>query len=200
MGTSITHLPADLRKRLNAELSPGERLLFVTQPDWRYERGKLIAIFLFGIFWSVIALTFFFGSISALTGYVPVKDSSGPPSLSLMWFFFFFSLPFVAIGLFLLAAPFLSIRKSRNTAHAITDARLVNVYSGRDAGAESFKLDRIHAITRRDYKAGFGNLSIAYGIEKDSEGDPRPLTTDWTGIPDVQRAEATIRENARWLR
>lgn len=131
MGTSIAHLPADLRKRLNSELSPGEHVLYAAQPDWRGERGQMILIFFFGVFWSMIALTFFGVSISALLGYMPVKDSGSPPSLPLMWFFFFFSLPFVAIGLGLLAAPFLGIRKSKNTVHAITDARLINVFGAR---------------------------------------------------------------------
>lgn len=200
VGTSIAHLPADLRKRLSAELSPGERLLFVTQPDWRYERGKLLAIFFFGVFWSMIALTFFGLSLAALSGLVPVKDDSQAMGGTLAWFMFFFSLPFVAIGAALLAAPFLGIRKAKNTAHAITDVRLISVFGGKDAGAESFKLDRIHSITRRDFKDGFGNLSIGYGIEKDSEGDPRPLTADWTGVPDAKRAEAIIREQAGWVR
>lgn len=179
---------------------PGERVLYAVQPNWRAERGKHIAIFCLGVFWSMIAFTFLGVSLGTLAGYVPVNDSSSPPSLPLMWFFFFFSLPFVAIGLGLLAAPFLGVRKSKNTAHAITDARLMNVYGGKDAGADSFKLDRIHSITRRDRKGSVGNLSIAYGLEKDSEGDPRPVTTDWTGIPDVKRAEAIIREQAKWAR
>lgn len=200
MGTSIAHLPADLRKRLSAELSPGERLLFVTQPDWRYERGKLIAIFLFGVFWSMIALTFFGISVGTLLGLVPVKDASKAMGAPLAWFMFFFSLPFVAIGCVLLAAPFLGVRKTRNTAHAITDARLISVFGGKDAGAESFKLDRIHSIIRRDFKGGIGSLSIGYGIEKDSDGDPRPLTTEWTGIADAKRAEGIIREQAGWVR
>ena len=200
MGTSIAHLPADLRKRLSAELSHGERLLFVTQPNWRYERGKLAAIFFFGVFWSMIALTFFGLSLGALSGLVPIKDASRQMSAPLAWFMFFFSLPFVALAAGLLVAPFLGIRKTNNTAHAITDARLVSVFGGKDAGAESFKLDRIHSITRRDFKDGFGNLSIGYGIEKDSDGDPRPLAADWTGIPDARRAEAIIRELAKWVR
>lgn len=200
MGTSIAHLPADLRKRLNSELSPGEHVLYAAQPDWRGERGQMILIFLFGVFWSMIALTFFGVSISALLGYMPVKDSGSPPSLPLMWFFFFFSLPFVAIGLGLLAAPFLGIRKSKNTVHAITDARLINVFGGKDAGVETYKLDAINFIRRRDLKGGRGNLSIGYGVGKDSDGDPRPLTTDWSGIPDALRAETIIRGLAKWVR
>lgn len=65
-----------LTKAAQRRVSPGERLLFVTQPDWRYERGKLVAIFLFGVFWSMIALTFFGISVGTLLGLVPVKDAS----------------------------------------------------------------------------------------------------------------------------
>lgn len=200
MGTTIVDLPSDLRQRLTKELLPGERVHYAAQPDWRGERGQMILIFFFGVFWSMIALTFFGLSLGALSGLVPIKDTSKQMSAPLAWFMFFFSLPFVAIGLGLLAAPFLGIRKSKNTAHAITDARLINVYGGKDAGVETYKLDAINFIRRRDLKGGRGNLSIGYGVGKDSDGDPRPLTTDWSGIPDVHRAEVIIRGLAQWVR
>ena len=45
----------------------------------------------------------------------------------------------------------------------------------------------INFVKRRDRKDGFGSLSIGYGVEKDSDDDPRPLTLDWSGIPDARR-------------
>lgn len=198
---AIDHLRSrpDLRISVMAELAPGESLLYVAQPDWRAERGKLIVFFLFAVFWSAISLLFFGMSLASLLGLAPIP-SGGQPGTGMMVFFLVFSLPFVAIGFGMLAGPFLGIRKANNTAHAITDARLINVFGGADRGVESYKLETINFITRDDRRNGTGSLSIGYGVGRDSDGDPRPLTTDWSGIPDAKRAEALIRQHAKWVR
>ena len=82
----------------------------------------------------------------------------------------------------------------------MTDARLLNVYEGKDKGAESYPFAKVNFVQRKDRRDGSGNLQIGYGVEKDSDGDPRPLTMDWTGIPDARRAEQIIREQAKWVR
>jgi hypothetical protein len=200
MASARPKVSPELQKRLTSELGPGERLLYAAQPDWRAEWGALFAILIFGVFWSGISLMFFGMSLGGLLGLVPFNSDGKPAGFGLNAFFFVFSLPFVAIGVAMLAAPFLGIRKSKNTVHAVTDARLLNVYGGRDAGAESHPLAKINFIKRKDRRDGSGSLHIGYGVEKDSDGDPRPLTLDWSGIPDAKRAEAVIREQAKWVR
>jgi hypothetical protein len=199
MTSSLTHLTHDQRQSLAAELAPGERVLYAAQPNWRAEWGKLAAIFMFGMFWSSISFTMFVASIGAVLGYVPFNGQTHSGFSWTTLAFFAFTLPFVAIGLGCLAAPFLGVRKSRNTVHAITEQRLVNVYAGSDKGSESYPLSRVNFMKRRDRRNGTGNLQIGYGVEKDSDGDPRPLMLDWSGIPDVKRAEAIIREQAKWV-
>lgn len=175
-------------------------MLYAARPDWRAERLQYLLFFCAGVFWSVISLAFFCENLAALLGYAPEKGGASLQKPIAMWFSFFLSIPFVAIGFVLLAAPFFSARKSKNTAHVITDVRLMNVYGGKDADAEIYKLVSLNFLKRRDLKNGFGNLSIAYGVEKDVDGHPRPLTTDWAGIPDVGRAELIIRGLAKWIR
>ena len=200
MSRDISNLPPDLRKALNAEIATGERVLYTGQPNWRADWGALFAILVFGVFWSAISFMFFGMSLGGLLGLVPFNSNGKPAGFGLNAFFFVFSLPFVVIGCAMLAAPFLGIRKSKNTAHAVTDARLINVFVGRDKGAESYPFTKVNFVKRSDRRDGTGNLSIGYGVEKDSDGDTRPLTMDWSGIPDVRRAEAIIREQAKWVR
>jgi hypothetical protein len=192
MSTDLAKLPEDLRRALAKELQTGERLLYAGMPDWRAGWGLLLALSLFGMAWSAIALLFFVHSALGLLGVSPMLSEGKPVGIGLNLFFSFFSLPFVAVGLAILTGPFFSIRKSRNTVHAITDIRLLNVYAGRDAGADSYPLSHINFIKRRDRKDKTGDLHIGYGIEKDSDGDMRPLTTEWEGIADVRRAESAI--------
>ena len=200
MSRDISNLPVELRKALNTELAHGERVLYAGQPNWRAEWGALFAILVFGIFWSAISFMFFGMSLGGLLGLVPFNSNGEPAGFGLKAFVFLFSLPFAGIGCVMLAAPFLGIRKARNTAHAVTDARLINVYTGRDKGVESYPFTKVNFVKRKDRRDGTGNLSIGYGVEKDSDGDQRPLTMDWSGIPDVKRAEAIIRDNAKWVR
>ena len=200
MSRDLSKLPVDLRKALNAEIAHGERVLYAGQPNWCAEWGALFAILVFGIFWSAISFMFFGMSLGGLLGIVPFNSNGKPAGFGMNVFFFVFSLPFVAIGVAMLAAPFLGIRKSRHTVHAVTDTRLINVYAGRDKGAESYPFARVIFVKRKDRRDGTGNLQIGYGVEKDSDGDTRPLTMDWSGIPDARRAEAIIREQAKWVR
>lgn len=200
MGIDRLKLPPELQKRLQSEIAPGERLLYAGQPDWRAELATHVVVFIFAVFWSFIALLFFGMSGASLLGLVPMVNNGKPTGIGLELFFFFFSMPFVAIGLAMLASPFLGMRKARRTVHAVTDARLINFSADGHGNIESFKLDTINFIKRRDRKNGTGSLSIGYGVEKDSDGDTRPLTTDWTGIPNARRAEQLIREQARWVR
>lgn len=198
MSANFSHLPPDMRRALAAEVAPGERIVYAGMPDWRGTWRVLAAILLFGVFWSSISFLFFGTSVAGLLGLAEIKSGKGIAGTGMLVFLLVFSLPFVAIGCALLAAPFLAIRKSRRTVHAVTDVRLLNVYRGQ--GAESYPLEKINFIKRRDHRNGVGSLEIGYGVERDSDGDPRPLTADWTGIPDAKRAEAEIRRLAKWVR
>lgn len=199
MSNSLFDLPPDLRKRLAAELEPGERVLYAAQPDWRAEWGKLLVIGLFGLGWMSICGPMAMFTWAEALGFPVTKPGNGMGQ-GMSIFFSLFMIPFVLVGLGMLVTPFLGIRKSRNTVHAVTDARVINVYGGKDAGAESYKLSAINFVKRHDRKGGTGSLSIGYGVEKDSDGDARPLTLDWSGIPDAKRAEIIIREQVKWVR
>jgi hypothetical protein len=197
MSTDLAKIPSDLRKALQAELAPGERVLYAGRPDWRAEMGSLVLLFGIGVFWSAISFLFFGLSGGGLLGLNEIKSNGAPAGFGLTLFMFLFSSLFVAVGLFLLAAPFLGIRKSRHTVHVVTDSRVLSVFTGRDRGTESYPFSKINFIKRTDRKDGTGSLSIGYGIERDSDGDPKPLTLDWSGIPNAKRAETLIREHAK---
>lgn len=193
-------IPSDLQKLLNAELSSGERALYAAQPDWRAQWLQHLIFFLFGLGWMSIA-----GPFALLVGAEALGVSlpgfkAGGMGQGMAIFFSLFMIPFLLIGLACVSAPFLAIRKSARTVHAITDQRLINLSDGGKPGVESYNLQTINFVKRRDLKDGFGTLEIGYGVEKDADGDPRPLKLDWPGIPDAKRAEALIREYAKWAR
>jgi hypothetical protein len=196
----LNRLPKNLRDAANAALQPGERILFAAQPDWRSGWFGLLMLFAFGAFWTSIAMIFFVVSSASVLGIKPMLSNGQPAGFGLSIFMVLFSLPFVAIGLGFLAAPFLAMRKARATVHLITSDRLINVTVGLDTKVESFPFKKINFVKRRSRTNGTGTLEIGYGVEKDSDGDPRPLTFDWAGIPNATQAEALIRDKAGWHR
>ncbi len=193
MSSDVAALPPDLGQRVMGELQPGERVVYAGRPDWRAEWFKLAAIFVFGVGWSAISFPLGAIAVGAAFGLFPLTSGGGPAPWWVGVLIVLFALPFVAIGIGTLAVPFLGIAKSRRTVHVVTNRRILNVYGGRKGGADSYPLDVINFVKRRDRRDGTGSLEIGYGTQRDSDGDVQALHTDWSGIPDVRRAEAAMR-------
>ena len=180
MTSDPTRLPVELRRRLQAELEPGERIAYAGQPDWRAQIGGNLVIFLFGLGWS--AITWFFAVMigSAALGLTPFKfeGASAPQWMAAM--FLLFLIPFIAIGAVCVLAPVLAITGNRTVVHAITDRRLLTLRIGRWGKVESHPLSAITFVKRKDRPTtaspGRGTLEIGYGVTRDSDGNPRPLT------------------------
>jgi hypothetical protein len=126
---------------------------------------------------------------------LPIKGT--PPSGGMAWFIAIFLIPFVLLGLGLLFSVPYSIMRGFKTVHAVTDSRILNVFGGRRPSVESYSGQVLNFVKRRDGRQDRGSLEIAYGVERDSEGDPRPVSTKWLGIADVKRAETAVLELMR---
>lgn len=200
MTPRASRLPSGLHERLTAELAPGERVLYAGQPNWRAQWGQHIVLAIFGMGWLSIAVPFALLIWSEALGIPLPGVKTGGMGHVMAIFFSLFIIPFLLIGVGCTAAPLLAIRKSARTVHAVTDRRLLNVSDRGKPEVESFNLQTINFVKRRDGKDGYGSLQIGYGVTEDAEGDPRPLAIDWPGIPDAKRAEALIREHAKWAR
>jgi hypothetical protein len=188
-----------MQRRLDAELQHGERVLYAGRPDWRADWGWMIGALLFGLFWSSISFTFFGMAVAGLFGFAKIKSGSGYASTGLLLFLVLFTMVFVAIGCAFLAAPFVEMRRSNRRVHAVTHRRVMTICLN-PSSTESYPLAKINYLKRVDRADGSGSLHIGYGVERDSDGDPRPLVLNWTGIPDVKIAERAIRDNAPFSR
>lgn len=200
MSIDLSRLPTPLRQAVSAEVAAsGERVLYAGTPDWRASLPSLAISFTFGLFWSMISFPMAFFVWAEALGFGPENPKQAMGS-GLAIFFSIFLIPFVVIGAAMLATPFWMARRAARSAHVVTDKRILTLATGRNLEIESVKLDAINFIKRRDGKGGRGTLSIGYGVTRDSDGDARPLTQDWSGVPDARRAEMMIRENAKWVR
>jgi hypothetical protein len=187
-------LPKEFRSRVEAALGPDESMLYAGRPDWRAEWASLLVLLLFGAFWCSITLPLLVMSVGAAIGLVPFHYNGAPASPWVAAFFSLLMLPLGGIGLVFLAAPFLGIGKSRRTVHVVTNWRILNIDCGSPGSVEFWPFSKINYVKRKDRGNGFGCLEIGYGVAYDADGDARALFTSWSGIPDVKRAEAAMKQ------
>lgn len=169
-------LDPELRRSIEPELEPGERLLWVGQPEpWRVARQSL-GVLIFGIPWTLAVLSF------------------GRPSLD--------SLPFSLIpgflalfGMFICCTPLVSYLDAQRTTYGVTDRRVLILVRGRRGKLECYRPADLCPAERRELPDGSGDLLIARRQEKDSDGHPRTVDVKLVGIPQVREVERLLRQH-----
>ncbi|WP_457313374.1 PH domain-containing protein [Sphingomonas sp. UYAg733] len=187
-------LPADkhasLHREIERELIAGERLMWWKQPrPGAYAAGFLIWIG--AIPWTVFALGW---ETLAFLPWVGGGDMNDALRLGFGIVMPLFGLPFVLIGFAMLAKPVLAIARSRNTAYAVSDRRIIRIELGRRTRVTSVFIDRIGPIQSIERKDGYGTLRIQTHSTLDSEGDRTTERFDMIGIPDVAHVRRLIAE------
>lgn len=181
-----------LRKYIDKELR-GERLLWAGQPDPKIALKSLIGIWIFAIPWTAFAL---FWETMAVGGWVTgtTKGMQGWSGLVMV----LFGIPFVAIGLGMMAGPFWAARTARNSIYVLTDQRLVYVTEKRGGFTTktTWPAD-IHSLSKSVNNDGKGSLKISYGSKRDSEGDLVEKSETVAGVGNVDELERLLREMKR---
>jgi hypothetical protein len=147
------------------------------------------------IWWFAIPWTSFmlFWEYMALSTYL--KAGSQQASIILpLW-----GIPFVAVGLLMMSAPYWAARATRNTAHVIAGDEVLDV-TATTSGKTTVKRRKaraIRSIERTELANGSGSLKLVMGWDKDSDGDRVENSDTWFGIPNVRRVEGLIRDLQR---
>lgn len=168
---------------LARQLRPGERLLWQGRPLKAHSRmrgpfGKMFALVFFGFacVWELMALQ------SLGWGFSPFQ-----------LIFPLFGIPFLLVGLKMLFPGLLAGRKLRQTVYAITDQRALVVTDGR---VVAWPLDTVCGVEKYYYKDGTGDLVLSNGqvehYRSNGHYHTRNVTLDFSGIPDVDAAEAAL--------
>jgi hypothetical protein len=144
-------LPDVLRLQVEAQLAPGEKLIWADQPvPELYARGA-IGLVLFGAVWTAISV---FWEIGAAMSVYKSAHPIGSLALPL------FGLPFVLFGLALLTSPMIVRRLALRTVYVVTNQRAIVIKAllfGR-VEIQSFPPDRLRSMTRKDRADGSGDL------------------------------------------
>jgi len=140
---------ADYSSEFSNRLSPGERLVWTGAPA----RGVMLTgrdVFLipFGLFWCAFVI-FWEG-----TALFAARASQ-------LWFFPIFGLPFVAMGIFLIAGRFfLDAWFWEGTRYAITDKRVFILKKRPSLDLTTINLDRLENIRFKERGDGRGTISF----------------------------------------
>jgi hypothetical protein len=153
-----------LRQALEHELRADET---VQWHGWQLGRVELrsFGIYVFAIPWTAFALMW-----TALAGGAVFQmEDSGAGWLG--WAFPLFGLPFIVVGLGMLAMPFAPVLQRGRVLFVVTGQRVLKLALGRELVVTTVPADRIGLIERREQSDGTGSLKLAIKIGKDSDGD-----------------------------
>lgn len=170
---------------LDRELQAGERVLWSGKRLARVSWGGL-AIWLFAVPWTAFSLFWMAGaSMGAQAG----SETFG----FLAWAFPLFGLPFVLVGLGMMAAPFLPLFGASRTMFAITDRRVLRIaLFGSRLWTKSVELKEIREFSRSEGRDGEGDLRLDLGATRDSDGDVRKASFSIGTVADVMAADRAL--------
>lgn len=172
MRSALTHL--------ETELAPGERLLWAGQPKggFHLSRGDRflipfgIAWLGFSVFWMVLAFR--------------APRPAGVETLNIV--FPLFGIPFVLVGLYLVAGRYwFDARKRARTAYGITNRRILSTRGGDKRSFQSVDFDQIKEVSVVEMKDRSGTIRFI------------PLAPNsmkllrWDLIPNVRDVEAILK-------
>ncbi|MBB3989358.1 hypothetical protein [Croceicoccus naphthovorans] len=146
-----------LDSALRSVLAQDERVLWKGRPDAFLDFSAFL-IWIFALPWTAFSV-FWVYSAWSMTKVNPA-DGIGVQTAALL--FPAFGLPFVLIGLVMLAVPFFALTMPGRTLHAVTDKRIVRIVGGRKTSLRAVPGDRVTNIRIRDRKDGYGDLIVEY--------------------------------------
>jgi hypothetical protein len=177
-----------LNNMVTSVLKPDEKLLWYGQPNPKRVMFRLesLAIFIFSIPWTAFSLFW----VCAAAGF-RIPDFSKP---SFFMFFPLFGVPFVLVGLGMMATPYWKYRQAQSTFYVITDKRCLTVVntlrSKKIEVALPQDMGNLNITERPD---GTGDLVFSQEKYTTSKGNRiRPI--GFWGIPQVRNVEQIMED------
>ncbi len=137
---------------LHRELREGEKLVWQGMKLARVE-PKGFAIYFFAIPWTAFSVFW-----TAMAGWG--TSAMGEPSV-IAWAFPMFGLPFILIGIGMMATPFVPLFQRGRILFAVTDRRVLKLSLGRSLTVNSVPASRIGDIVRRESSDGSGSVELS---------------------------------------
>ncbi|MBE9031994.1 hypothetical protein IQ266_19845 [filamentous cyanobacterium LEGE 11480] len=118
--------------------------------------------------------------------------------LQFEYLFALFGVPFVLVGLGMLASPLWSWLSMRQTVYLITDRRAILIQAGGATTTfRSYEPHQLQHIYRKVFDDDTGNIIIAQEKWRDSNGDKRTENIGFMNIRNAREAEMRLKQLAR---
>lgn len=186
--STIADLPRRLRDAATREFQ-GERILWAGRPSASRAFWAGTLVWLFAIPWTAFSLGW---EAMALQGWLSGKPSPSATHTVMGIVFPLFGLPFVLIGLAMMAAPFLAWIWARRTVHVIGEKRIACLTVGRRLKVKTYPTASVMRTERTERRDGSGTLKVVTGLRRDSEGDKVEESETLYGIPEVAKVERLL--------
>jgi hypothetical protein len=178
-----------LHLALDRELAEGERIIWQAMQLARIEK-LAFSIYFFAIPWTAFSLLW----ITLAVAGTASLGADGPGLIA--WAFPLFGVPFVLVGLGMLAFPLLPLAQRGRVLYAVTNQRVLRLSLHRDLVIKAVPAQRIGLVERRESRDGTGILKLAVKIGRDSDGDARTEFFEIGRVADVMSAHVAISELA----
>lgn len=185
--------PEPLRQLAAQTLGAGERVLWAGRPSPACAFWAAAPIWFFAAPWTLFSL---FWEVMAFGGAMGAAGAGGMPNM-LGLAFFLFGLPFVLIGVVMLAAPFAAARAARASGYLVTDRRLLALRTGRTRTIKSLDPAAIRGVAVRLDESGRGTVSALGLVRRDVDGDKTSDDMVMIGVDAPQAAERAIAQLLR---
>lgn len=189
MFPTLPALPVKFQSKVNAELQPGESIVWAGQPNPNRRMMKGFLLWLFFIPWTAFALFWMtgVGGLAWLTG-----GAGGDFN-----FLALFGLPFILIGTCGLLSPLYLRMDAVRTVYVVTNQRILTISGVLGTKYRSFFPEQIQFVERKERGDGSGNLIFARETYSNSRGENNTKELGFFSIPNVKTVERHLENLVR---
>ena len=191
-------IDAEAQSILSSEISSDERLLWAAKPSASRAFGRNVPLLFFGGCFTLFAM-FWISMAAGITSFGRGMTGGGGGFGLISYLFPLFGVPFVVVGIYMMAKPFLASNQANSGACGLTDKRAIIVEGGLTRSVKSYGPRDVQQIERRDLADGSSDIIFARERYSHYDSDHHHHTgvteIGFFGVPDGREAERIL----RWL-
>jgi len=191
---TLAGLTPELDAAVRNELKTGEDLWYAGMPSPSHTGRRMWPIAIFGVFFGGFA-AFWITMAAAGTWFGGAQSGGGTGSgaaSGVFMLFPLFGLPFLLVGLGMIASPWWAAGRARRSVCCVTSRRAMQIRCGSTLHVQSWTPDDLTEITKSVHADGTGTLLFARSQVARSRGRSRTVAIGFYGVPDPRTCEEAL--------
>jgi hypothetical protein len=186
-------LQIDLLQVVENELRQDEQIIWTGQPIPSHMARRRLGVCGFGLLFGGFAVFWFVGAL-----WTTHQSTQSPGWMT--YIFPLFGLPFIAVGLAMIASPLYAARTARKIIYVITNQRALIIACSKWHKVKSFRPEQLQSIERTTRSDGSGDLVFGNDAQSSApgyqQGNYGAVAVGFIGVRDVRQVEALLSEVA----